>query len=407
MRNESAGEHLKPNSTERLEIFPLDRLRALGAQSPATRARTEEFVELAKRGLPQMFKKGAFAHTVRPVRTRNGPSVKPEGDSLRYATSVALGLAYVDEDVQRQILSGMSAADLARLTAVRGELSDDPGAVALAAWAAAEAGNFFAGPLFKRLSILFASNAPVDTVDCAWTLIAALAASHLGDTSELATRAAERLMHEQGPSGLFPHKLPASANGRLRAHIGCFADQVYSIQGLARYSVARNDASALASAEACALRICELQGSSGQWWWHYDTRTGNIVEGYPVYSVHQHAMGPMALLDLREAGGTAHWRAIISGLAWLDEHPEVNKPLVAERENVIWRKVGRREPNKAVRAISALTTALTPGLRLPGLDAAFPASRIDYECRPYELGWLLYAWLSQGAVEGLRPGVAG
>ena len=26
----------------------------------------------------------------------------------------------------------------------------------------------------------------------------------------------------------------------------------------------------------------------------------------------------------------------------------------------------------------------------------FPPGPIDYECRPYELGWLLYAWLYEG-----------
>lgn len=141
-----------------------------------------------------------------------------------------------------------------------------------------------------------------------------------------------------------------------------------------------------------------MQGPEGQWWWHYDTRDGSVVEGYPVYSVHQHAMGPMALLDLREAGGADHLGAVAKGLRWLDRHPEVDAPLVSEQQGVIWRKVGRSEPRKAVRMISAVTTALKPGLHLPGLDAIFPPDRVDRECRPYELGWLLYAWLSGGAV---------
>src|SRR5262249_55193289 len=141
---------------------------------------------------------------------------------------------------------------------------------------------------------------------------------------------------------------------------------------------------------------------AGQWWWHYDTRNGSIVEGYPVYSVHQHAMGPMALLDLREAGGVDHLRSVIRGLNWLDRHPEVRDPMVDEQENLIWRKVGRREPKKIVRMIAALTTAVRPGMHLPGIDTFFPPGRIDYECRPYEFGWLLYAWLCGGVVSDLR-----
>ena len=31
---------------------------------------------------------------------------------------------------------------------------------------------------------------------------------------------------------------------------------------------------------------------------------------------------------------------------------------------------------------------------LPSMNLLLPPSSVDYECRPYELGWLLYAWLS-------------
>jgi hypothetical protein len=392
----------QPNLTGPVEVFPIDRLEALDAESRATRARTEQLIELAKKGLPQMFAHGAFVHTVREVKTASGRSVRPEGDSLRYAANVASGLAFVDEAVQRHILEGATAADLALNCARRAEKSKDPGAVALCAWAAAEVADVYATPLLKRLTALLESEETIATVDCSWTLIAALAARHLGDTEHLTTLAANRLMGGQGATGLFPHMLPAVSNGRLRAHIGCFADQVYSTQGLARLSVAKNDPTALAAAEASGGRIAHLQGPAGQWWWHYDTRDGSVVEGYPVYSVHQHAMGPMALLDLREAGGTDHMKSVAKGLRWLDEHPEVDVPMVSEEDGVIWRKVARREPKKAVRAISALTTGLKRGFHLPGLDIMFPPSRVDYECRPYELGWMLYAWLSGGVVERLR-----
>ncbi|QLL66293.1 hypothetical protein FKV68_31600 (plasmid) [Sinorhizobium mexicanum] len=356
------------------------------------------------RGLPRMRKKGLFAHTVRATKSNSGWSEHPEGESLRYTAMVALGLSKLDETAQRQVLDGNTAVDLARTAEARAEATDDPGAIALAAWAAAEAGHFHASRLFRKLSALLASQSSIATVNCAWALIAALAGRPFGDTRELATFAASRLLGGQAASGLFPHVLSASINGRLRAHIGCFADQVYPIQALSRLHSAHGHPVAIAAAEACAARICSLQGSAGQWWWHYDSRDGSVVEGYPVYSVHQHAMAPMALLDLWEAGGTDHWRALVSGLGWLDRHPEVLAPLVAHDKNVIWRKVARREPNKAVRAISAFTTALKPGMHLPWLDAVFPPSQVDYECRPYELGWLLYAWLSGERAVSRAPG---
>lgn len=388
------------------DAFPLDRLRAIDVRSALTRQRADELITLAKRGLPRMHRRGAFAHTMRAVSKSTPAAIRREGDSLRYTANVALGLAYVDEATQREVLNGDTASDLALVAAARAEVSGDMGAVALAAWTAAEAAGLHAAALFRRLSAFLASEEPVETVTCAWTLIAALAARKLGDTRELASRAASLLVQAQGPSGLFPHMLPPSASGRLRAHVGCFADQVYSIQGLSRLYVARHDPQALAAAESCAAAICAAQGPEGQWWWHYDTRDGSVVEGYPVYSVHQHAMGPMALLDLREAGGTNHLDAVIRGLNWLDRHPEVDAPMVSEEDAVIWRKAGRREPRKVVRAISAMTTALKPNMRLPGLDTLFPPNRIDYECRPYELGWLLYAWLSGGAIAGAEADFA-
>ncbi|WP_245410881.1 WecB/TagA/CpsF family glycosyltransferase [Microvirga flavescens] len=381
---------------------PPARLDVLQSHTKNLRERTARLVSLALRGLPQMYADGSFVHTVRAVHPDMDMSVRPEGENLRYAAIVALGAAFVDHDDQRRILGGRNAAEFARSIVGLAALSEDTGAIALTAWAAAEVAGFHAADLFARLRAVLAANEPVSTVECAWTVIAALAARHLADTDDLCLAAANRLRLAQSPSGLFPHMLPAEASGRFRAHVGCFADQVYPIQALARFSVAYGDKAALAAADSCAARICACQGPAGQWWWHYDTRDGTVVEGYPVYSVHQHAMAPMALLDLAEAGGHDHRQAIGSGLMWLYEHPEVSGDLICEESGVIWRKVGRREPAKAVRKISAVTTALSPGLHLSGLEAIFPPTRIDYECRPYELGWLLYAWLSGGVVQKLR-----
>ncbi|WP_315925079.1 hypothetical protein [Mesorhizobium sp. SP-1A] len=360
-------------------------------------------VGLAKQGLPKMHRDGVFAHTARGVQTPSGRVIRLEGENLRYATNVALGLAFLPLAEQRQILDGSTAADLAISTIVRAEtVHDDPGAVALAAWAGAEAAGVHASSLFVRLEETFDAGVPLATVACAWTLIACMAARHLADTRRLSLMARDRLLQGQGPGGLFPHMLPGGANGRLRAHVGSFADQVYSIQALSRLAVAEGDEEALTAADACGGRICALQGPAGQWWWHYDMRNGSVVEGYPVYSVHQHAMAPMALLDLREAGGTDHMDSVLRGVSWLDKHPETSDPLVSEKEHVIWRKAGRREPRKMVRSLAALTTATRPGLLMPGVDVLFPPCKVDYECRPYEFGWLLYAWLAGGVVQRLR-----
>ncbi|MRK00823.1 hypothetical protein GEV27_04745 [Aeromicrobium sp. S22] len=360
-------------------------------ESPGAGEQVRRLVEAARRGLPSAYDvdSGAFAQT---VRRSDGPGapVRREGTSLRYAAMAALGLSRLPVEEQRSVLGGTTAAELARATGVLALEQADPGAVAIAAWAVAEVAGTIDVALFARLGAEVSSGRPLPTVTLSWMVTAAVAAG--GDLLEMATAMSARLLAAQGSHGIFPHVVPADSQNRWRRHVGSFADQVYPIQALARLSQARGDAGLVRAAEATADRLCELQGTAGQWWWHYDVRTGDVVERFPVYSVHQHAMAPMALFDLADAGGTDRTPEIVRGLRWIEDHPEVDEPLLAESLGLIWRKAGRREPAKTVRRISAVTTAIRPGMHVPGLDRAFPVSRVDHECRPYELGWLLYAW---------------
>ena len=382
----------------------LDRIEALDPKFGSARERLPELCELAVSGLRRMALPDLhFPHTMRGVDRWNGSGVVPEGDNLRYTINVAQGLAWTSEAEQRAVLGGKTAADLALSCIKRAIKSGEPGAVALAAWAAAETAGVFAADLFKLLEHSLSSDKSVQTVSCAWALTAALAARHLGPTTEVQQLASRLLLFRaQAKSGLFRHFTPAAAAGFARGHVGCFADQVYPIQALARLSYMDGDQVALRAAEACAARIVALQGLEGQWWWHYETRDGSVVEGYPVYSVHQHAMAPMALLDLYDAGGTDYRPALAKGLDWLDRRPETREPIISLEDGVIWRKIGRAEPPKLVRSVAAVTTAVSSGWHLPGLDTIFPPVKVDRECRPYEFGWMLYAWRSRGVVQALR-----
>lgn len=352
-------------------------------------AQVQRLLQVGQAGLPLGYDAdaGEFAQTVR----RAGTGIRREGSSLRYAAIAALGLSRLDAAGQRAALSGRTAAQLARRVGVHVLGQPDPGATALATWAQAEICGTVDDVLFARFVALLSSGQPIPTVDLSWMLTAAVA---MGDRGEsIAVTLSSRLLDGQGAQGIYPHVLPAGTQNRWRRHVGSFADQVYPLQALARRFRVTGEAGLLEAAERTARTICELQGPDGQWWWHYDARTGEIVERFPVYAVHQHAMAPMVLFDLAEAGGADRTTEIVRGLHWLDVHPEVTEDLVCEESAVIWRKAGRREPAKAARKVSAVTTALRPGLHFPGIDRAWPASRVDHECRPYELGWLLYAWL--------------
>jgi len=353
-------------------------------------ASTQDLVAVALRGLAAsgFTPDGEMPFTLRGAPGPDGPEVRPEGHSLRYTAIVALGLARQPEDIQRDVLGGPDAAELARSCLALASTSRDPGAMALALWAAGEVADATDPTLAARL--LEAVRRPsVATVDCSWAVVAGLAMPERTTASSLVEEGAAKLRVNQGPMGTFPHALPQS--GGLRGHVGSFADQIYPILALVRYAARTGDPSALKAAETTARRIVDLQGSRGQWWWHYDARTGDVVERYPVYSVHQHGMAPMVLTELAEAGGTDHREAVQRGFSWLWTHPECVEPLVAPTLGVVWRKVGRREPFKAARAAGAITSRVRPGAQVPFVDRIWPAGRVDYECRPYELGWLLYA----------------
>lgn len=394
--------------TRMTQIQPTTAPRTHGL-APDDAAVVDDLVELAVAGLPATYRPttAEFTQTVRLVRRPDGVALQQEGTNLRYAAIVALGLARMPLDVQQGVLDGRTADALGALVAERAVGDPDTGAVALAAWVSAEVRGVVDSALLDDLAGRLASGAALPTVDTSWALTAAVAALAIDASSPAAATvrslARERLLAAQGPQGLFPHALPADSLGRWRSHVGCFADQVYPIQALARLAASNADETALAAAERCAARIVQLQGPQGQWWWHYDWRDGTVVEGFPVYSVHQHAMGPMALFDLSEAGGTDHAEAVARGLRWLDTHPEVLEELVSTKHHLVWRKVGRREPPKAARSLSAATTSVSRGLKVPGLDTVLPPVRVDHECRPYELGWLLYAWRAAGVVEALAP----
>jgi hypothetical protein len=376
-------------------MLPSRRVRQMESAAWPVEPRVSELVDLSVRGLEQMRlpSTGVFAHTLRGVSGPDGPRTVLEGTDLLYDAIVVLGAHRLPEVLQQKVL-GTTAARFAEHLLPAALTTDDLGGVALTGWALAEVAGEVSDELFSRLDAALADpSAPLLTVDVAWMLTAAVAAgADDGPVRRVRTAARAWLVSTQGDSGLFA-RAPHGGTPTWRAHVGCFADQVYPVQALARLHTLLGDPEALEAAERCAAAFCSLQGAHGQWWWHYDFRVGTVVERFPVYSVHQHAMAPMALFELAEAGGRDRVGEIGLGLDWLRTHPEVFDALVDPRTNVVWRKVGRREPPKLARGVGAVATWARPGSAVPGLDRVLPAVVVDHECRPYELGWLLYAWL--------------
>lgn len=380
------------------------RLGALAHEDPSLHALAERLLALAEAGLPAMYLPEAetFVFTRAGVISTEGtPVLEQRGTSTRYAAITALGARFLPEDRQRPLFGGRTAEEFTGVLVERLPGVTNLGDAALIAWAAAETGHPKLADALDRVAALDVPGRPQYTVEAAWVLSALAAARAAVDVEERLAAARVRLLAARvGDSPLFPHATEPGLVPGYRSHVACFADQTYPLQALARLHASGDDPQALAAADACAARICELQGDGGQWWWHYDAREGGLVEGYLVYSVHQHAMAPTALFDLAEAGGTDFGAAIRRGLRWMTDVPELADPHGNPRESMIredfgvtWRKVYRGDPKKAVRAARGLTTKVAPQARLAPLDRIFRPGALDRECRPYEFGWMLFAWL--------------
>jgi len=346
--------------------------------------RTLALDELRRQYQPE---RGLFLFRLRRV----AGGVAREGLSRRYSAISAIGLAGERPEDVRVVLAGRGLdALVGRLLEDVGTL-DNLGDVALTLWAGILAEHPLRDQGLERLLALRPLSGTRFTVELAWTL-AALSLEPAPRTADLREQLAARLRGVfNADTGIFPHVVGGA--GGLRSHVACFADLVYPIQALAFHAQATGNKESLAAAERCAEQICSVQGAAGQWWWHYDLRTGRVLEPYPVYAVHQDGMGPMALFALREAGGRDFGAGGRRGLDWLESSPELRGgSLVDSDAGIIWRKVARREPGKLSRSLQALASRVTPTLRVPGLDAAFPPRDVDWESRPYHMGWLLHAF---------------
>jgi hypothetical protein len=364
-----------------------------GTGIPGTGALLDRLLRISQLRLAEQHDNGEFVFTVTGEPRPDGTwQLRRAGTSLRYGAITALGLLRLPEPDQRTLLAGMTAQDLVGQLAKGIDEISGLGDAALVCWAAAECGHGDTEHALQRLAALDEVQRPVDVVSAAWVVSALAAARPLADVEQHLAAARQRLLAARG-AVIYPHTTDPGAPW-YRAHVGSFADQVYPIQALARLHRSADDPEALAVAGIVAGAIVSAQGPGGQWWWHYDSRSGAVVEGYPVYSVHQHAMGPMALLDLADAGGDGHLDAIRRGLRWLTGPPESAAALILDEPPITWRKVARADHRKVVRGLRAASTRIVPGARVAALDRVYPPGVVDHECRPYELGWLLYTWLS-------------
>lgn len=347
-------------------------------------------LDFAIRGHHAMFDPNTGIFCDRLVRDGNG--WKQVGVSPRYSLMCYLGLHRAEKAGMK---TGFHAADLTRKVAQAPEKLNNLGDIGCLVWAVAEITPDQLPNLWRKLNpeaILdrYADGQNGSTMELAWLLTglsyARIAGQNVAGLDSLADKTFARLMQNRGASGLFGHlSRRAGMHGRVRGHIGSFADQVYPTIALSVMSQAlkRNDVRDLAL--ATARKVCSLQGPLGQWWWHYNSDRGTVVSTYPVYSVHQHAMGPMMLFAAMDASGVDFSANIYKGLEWIRNN-ELGIDMREMTAPLVWRAIAQTSAGKWKTRVTA---TVNPGAAVKSKPGKLA---LVAECRPYELGWMLYAF---------------
>jgi hypothetical protein len=358
--------------------------------------RIAALVETALTGLPRMLdpETGIFAFTVRPTG--------PAGRSLRYTAITLIGLTAAAR-------AGFETRlDLARLVQGATERRRDitnPGELGLLLWCLSD----YHGEetpahdeILARIPTMAERLRGLTSTELGWLLSGlsrtALVAPERRDIADKARAVYTTLRANHAEStGLFCYGGRAGGPVRrsLRRQLGFFDNQVYGIHGNADYHRAFGDRDALALAQRCAEQIVQAQGPLGQWAWHYNVRTGAVVDRYPVYAVHQHGMAPMALNAVADITGKGFDTALEKSVAWVFGENELRRTMIDVDAGIIWRSIRRRiAHNKLIHVFKGLSLAGLQGAgnRLATIVNTPGQLDVDMECRPYELGWLLMAF---------------
>lgn len=331
---------------------------------------------------------GNLPHTV----IVDSGGARPCGINVRYALITLIGLARAKEiapaaaTLSESIWNGVKKS--------RHSIINSAGDFGLALWAQSlDAGHRIVSAA-DALRVYRQHRSKLDTVHLAWLV---LGANHLlkqessSEADELADAAAADL------SSLFNHQsrlfYRAAAHGwfgGVSRRVPCFANQIYPVMALALHGARTRDGDVLKIGRIVADHLCSLQGDKGQWWWLYDAAEGTVIDGYPVFSVHQDGMAPMAFMETTRAGGRNFDVEIHHGLQWIFGNNEIDRNLVIRESGLILRDLHRRGVGRLRRAAHAALTCW--GLASPRHRVADATEIVvNRECRPYHLGWVLYA----------------
>jgi len=341
----------------------------------------EALIPLALRGLQRMFvpSENLFCYSMLPGHH------ECQGTSLRYSMISVIGLAkaraagyeirFPVEDIMKVLFKRLH-----QMTPI-GELG-------LFLWADALWESGYQGSIFDRVKPFSRQQLRnVQTMELAW-ILTGLSLSYEGGQSkeqrDYAQSVAEVLkacFHEK--TGLFCYRYHPG----FRRMVPNFASEIYPIYALSKYHAVFGDQRGLEIALKCAHHLCHLQGENGEWGWLYNAQHGTLIDRYAVYSVHQDGMAPMALFALADQTSVPFSDSIMKGLRWIYGQNELSLKMVNPKESLVYRSIYRPNPLVRYRNLFISLFGKTPSSPMQG-----GIKKVNDECRPYHLGWILEAW---------------
>jgi hypothetical protein len=361
--------------------------------------RMKELAGIALRALPQMYdeRSNLFSQKALP----QGDRLVNRGQNAYYSAASLVGIL-AQPDVSPESVVPVGKA----LDALQAACEADHGGPLLSTtlWAGALAGDRRAADLVGSLERSFvteqAESAALGQV-LRGLVVGAETFPEVRDAAlGLARRCALELLDRHSGDPRVFRAMPRRPGGlrtMLGARITSFASQVYPLLGLASLYAYCGEAPPPALRQT-AERIVEAQGPLGQWWWLYSPSTATVLEGYPVYSVHQDGMAFMGLVPVEQLGEGSYGEALALGLEWLYERNELSLSLVEDDPPFICRNIQRVGSDadaafgiSRANLVRAVTRSWHP--RSVSDQIEVPPEQLEplRECRSYHLGWLLFA----------------
>jgi len=370
----------------------------------------------ALRLLPEHYVPDAALFAHKAFRSERG--CRTVGTNTLYTAACLIGLAADGSPDARDFLAEIADRSTAVLVGVS-MTSEDPALLGATAWALALLEDQRACDLVERIRRLNPRRATAMGAGLALAGLshASVRLPHLRGAARSAARQWAATLEARFVSRA---RLFATAEpGELRADpahrfVTSFASQVYPVVGMAEHVLATSTAPPDSIFHA-ANTLSQAQGPLGQWWWMYSTRTGHVLEGYPVYVVHQDAMAVMALAALARLGDQSNLGALESGLRWLNGDNELERLLVFDDPPWFHRAIQRRRSD--ADGYGGMSRANHARVVLSSVVGSAPRATAERgrgfevltEDRPYHLGWVLLAahlvdaMQSQGPKAGRPP----